>query len=342
MRALVLAAVVVTALLAPRAIAATAGEETGGIGLRLLEVPVAAKDDPRARIYIVDHLAPGEVITRQVEVSNSARSPHGVALYVGAATVEDGVFAGAEGSTANDLSRWSSVTPSMIDLDAGETRTAVVTISVPDDAAPGEQFAVVWAEASSDAATGAVIQLSRVGIRLYVSVGPGAAPAPDFSVESLTPARSASDEPMLTATVRNSGGRALDVEGTLMLSNGPGGLSAGPFHLALNATLAVGDTRDLTIALDVRLPAGPWDATVELRSGVTERRGEARITFPDSGEGASVATSSDSRVSQLLTIGAAAVTITLGGAGIGAARRSRRRRAASPPRHLARRRAFSL
>ena len=272
---------------------ASAEDATGGIGLRLVEAPVTAKDDPRARIYIVDHLAPGTVIERRVEVSNSTSSSHRVVLYPSAAAIADGVFVGAAADTPNELSRWSTVVPGAVDVGAGEKATAVVKVAVPVDAAPGERYAVVWAEARSAPAAG-VTQVSRVGIRLYVSVGPGAPAAPDFVVEALTPARSAEGNPIVTATVRNTGGRALDVSGTLVLSNGPGGLSAGPFPAELNTTLAVGDSRPISIALDGRLPAGPWDAVVSVRSGFTERAGKATITFPDAGVAAAVAVTRDS------------------------------------------------
>ena len=334
-RRLALTALVVTALSAATPATASAQDGPGGIGLRLVEAPLAAKDDPRARIYIVDHLAPGSVIERRVEVSNSTTSDHQVALYSSAATIEDGVFVGAEGDTANDLSGWTTVTPGTVDIAAGDKLTAVVEVAVPGDAAPGEQYAVVWAEARSAPTAGGVIQVTRVGIRLYVSVGSGAPPAPDFTVEGLTPARSAGGEPMVAATVRNTGGRALDVTGTLMMSNGPGGLSAGPFPAELNTTLAVGDTKDITIILDSRLPAGPWDAVVALKSGVTERRGEAAITFPAAGQGDSVGTSTGSGQQWLVVAGfvaggAAAVMLT-GLAGLSGLRRIRRSRAARRP-----------
>lgn len=324
-----LIAFAITAVATATPATATAQEDPGGIGLRLVEAPVAARDDPRARIYIVDHLAPGTVIERRVEVSNSTTSTHRVALYSSAATIEDGVFVGAEGNTANELSRWTTVTPGTVDIAAGDKLTAIVKIAVPDDAAPGEQYGVVWAEARSDPAAGGVTQVSRVGIRLYLSVGSGGAPAPDFTVEALTPARSGEGEPMVTATVRNTGGRALDVTGTLMMSNGPGGLSAGPFPAELTTTLAVGDAKDITVTLDERLPAGPWDAVVALKSGVTERRGEATITFPETGEAAAVATVRDSTPGWPIIGGAAALVLFLGLIGMGHVRRTRRRRAGS-------------
>lgn len=60
-------------------------EVVGSVGLRLTEVPASARDDPRAQLYIVDHLAPGTVIHRQIEVSNTTASSQRVALYAAAA-----------------------------------------------------------------------------------------------------------------------------------------------------------------------------------------------------------------------------------------------------------------
>ena len=73
------------------------------------------------------------------------------------------------------------------------------------------------------------------------------------------------------------------VSGTLQLSAGPGGLNAGPFPATLGVTLGIGDTEPITIALDKRLPAGPWNAQITLKSGLLERSAEASITFPDIG-----------------------------------------------------------
>ncbi len=125
--------------------------------------------------------------------------------------------------------------------------------------------------------------MSRVGIRLYVSVGPGGAPAPDFTIDSLTAIRSPDGQPTVLATVRNTGGRALDMSGTLQLAAGPGGLSAGPFTATLGTTLAIGDTEGVTFVLDKQLPAGPWDARITLLSGLLAHSAHATITFPIAG-----------------------------------------------------------
>jgi hypothetical protein len=44
----------------------------------------------------------------------------------------------------------------------------------------------------------------------------------------------------------------------------------------------------VTVALDKSLPAGPWKATLKLRSGRIVRTSEGTITFPAAGQGAPV------------------------------------------------------
>ena len=288
-------------------------ESPGGIGLRLLDAPVSAKDDPRARLYIVDHLAPGTVIERRVEVTNTTDAPQEVVLYPAAASIDEGTFVGGPGRDRNDLSSWTSVTPGTATVAAAGKETALVRISVPDDAAPGEQYGVIWAEArSSQDRDGGVEQVSRVGIRLYVSVGPGGAPAADFEIEELTAGRSAEGDPTVSATVRNTGGRALDMKGTLQLTEGPGGLTAGPFPVDLGSTLAIDDSGSVQVVLDDRLPAGPWHAVLNLESGLTERSAEATLTFPAAGTAAPVAVTEDSEASWPLVLGGGALVVLLG------------------------------
>jgi hypothetical protein len=257
-------------------------DDLGGIGVRLLDKPADAGEDPRALLYIVDHLAPGSVISRSIEVTNTTSESAAVSMYAAAAGIEDGHFVVADGHTPNDLTTWSTVLPAMKDLRAGGAVTVTVTINVPPDAAAGERYGVVWAEVRSSAASG-IVQVNRVGIRLYVSVGPGAPPAANFTIDSLTAQRSPGGLPTVLATVHNTGGRALDLAGSLELLNGPGGLSAGPFPVSPGFTLAIGASGQVTIALDERVPDGPWDATLTLHSGLLERSASASIIFPDSG-----------------------------------------------------------
>jgi CheY-like chemotaxis protein len=269
-------------------------EATGSIGIRLVDAPATAREDPRAQIYIVDHLAPGTAITRRIEVSNTTGGNARLRLYAAAASIDKTSFLGAAGDTVNDLSTWTSVVPGEPDVPAGGKLTATVTIAVPADAAPGEQYGVVWAEArSAPSAGGGVTQVSRVGIRLYVSVGPGGAPAAAFSIDTLTARRSADGEPTVVAAVHNTGGRALDMNGSMELRNGPGGLNAGPFPASLGTTLAIDATEPVTIVLDKALPAGPWDARITLRSGLLEESAVANLLFPAAGSSVTVNTTSE-------------------------------------------------
>ena len=269
------------ALLLALAATGSAHAVGGGVGLRLLDVPSAASGDPRARIYIVDHLAPGTVIHRRIEISNTTASGARVVLYPAAASLGRGSFLGAEGHARNELSTWTRVGPGASNIAAGKRMKAVVTIAVPRDAAPGERYGVVWAEVrSAPPGASGITQVNRVGIRLYLSVGPGGRPAPDFTINALTTTRTPEGQPAVIAKVHNTGGRALDMSGTLRLGAGPGGLNAGPFPATLGTTLAIGATERVTIPLDKRLPAGPWKARVDLHSGLVKRHAQATITFP--------------------------------------------------------------
>src|SRR4051794_3579348 len=64
----------------------------GSIGLRLVDVPAGDSGDPRARIYIVDHVVPGTVIDRRIQVANTTTDPAHIALYPAGAAIANGSF----------------------------------------------------------------------------------------------------------------------------------------------------------------------------------------------------------------------------------------------------------
>jgi hypothetical protein len=273
----------------PNAPPARISADPGHLGVRLLDAPTDTRDDPRAQQYVVDHLAPGAVIKRRVEISNTTTAPMNVAVYPSAASIEGGTFLGADGHTANELSTWTTLSHDVVEIAPGARTENMVTVSVPADAAPGERYAAVWAEIRTPGDSG-VILVNRVGIRMYVSVGAGNAPASSFAIDTLTAQRAPDGLPLVTAQVHNTGGRALDMSGTLSLTDGPGSLSAGPFPAQLGSTLAPGQSAAVTISLDRQLPAGPWNAGLTLKSGLLEESVEARIQFPsDPGSEAPVA-----------------------------------------------------
>lgn len=300
MRLLLLALALVAGVLTPAVgvpSAAAAPQDdrpVTGIGVRLVDVPTSAADNPRARSYIVDHVKPGAVIERRIEVVNHTGGDGRVAVYPAGATITEGGFTGASGHTQNEVSGWTSATPKALELGPEERSFVKVTITVPADAVRGEKYGVVWAETTTTPTTpGGLTQVSRVGIRVYLSVGPGGAPPTDFEIVSLTGIRDENNVAAIQASVRNTGERALDLNGTLNLSKGPAGLSAGPFPVPVGTTLGIGESAPVLVPLDAQLPNGPWLAKITMTSGITERTAQATLTFP-SGPGTGIGVPPDS------------------------------------------------
>ena len=279
------------AVMAPGAgaVADSAPPAPGVIGVRLLDAPVSRAADPRALIYIVDHLNPGAVIHRRIQVSNTTTERASVSVYAAAAQIAGGAFNGAPDRTPNDLTSWTSTDRTTVALAVNEAQPVTVTITVPPDATSGERYGIVWAEVRSPSTSaGGVTVVNRVGIRIYLSVGEGAEPAAAMHIDSLAAGRTDGGQPVVTARVRNTGSRALDVGGNLSLTDGPGGLNGGPFPVKVPTTLRPGETGTVTATLDPALPAGPWKAHLELKSGLLTESADATLTFPDS-PGASTA-----------------------------------------------------
>lgn len=291
--------------------AGPAPSEEGGIGIRLLDVPVDAQNDPRARSYIVDHVMPGSTIERRVEVVNTTDSTQKVRVYPGAGTIEDGAFVFAGEDVETELTTWTSVNDPKLDLGPGEQAEVLVTIDVPSDAPEAEQYGVVWAEIRTPAGDGNTIQASRVGVRIYLSVGPGNGPPAAFEIGSLTAGRDTEGRPEVTAEVTNTGGRAVDVIGSLTLDNGPSGLSAGPFSVVTGTTIAPGESAPVAVALDEDLPDGPWEATLTLKSGLLTEEATATLQFPESGQSTEVETDQGPGLLRLAVLGAALVLIAV-------------------------------
>ncbi|MEW1914446.1 peptidase [Kitasatospora sp. NPDC085895] len=334
-----------------------AARSTGGsIGLKLLDAPRDREADPRAHMYIVDHLAPGTVIHRRLQVTNTSDTDQRVDLYAGSAEIDGGTFTAEPDRTPNELTTWVSVddcaarkTASAAPGECGTARedgasgppaprslvrdvpahgTAVVDVSVrvPPKASAGERYAVVWAQVAGTAdPAGNVRVVNRVGVRIYLDVGPGGEPPSDFRIGEVTPARAPDGTPEVVATVRNTGARALDMTGSVSVSEGPGSLSAGPFPVNLGTTLGIGDTGRVTVLLDRQLPAGPWKVRLTLASGMVRHTVTATVTFP-AGSAAGAPVTPDAVDSASMAPGISAVAlavVVLAAFGYGVVRRRR-------------------
>jgi hypothetical protein len=260
------------------------GAATGlhGIGIRLLDASVERRDDPRARLYIDDHLRPGTSITRHVQVSDYTAKPVHLKLFAVASSIDDAGWQVADDGTRNELTSWMRVTPSEVDLQPGRSATVTVDIEVPAGASKGERYATVVAEMPPPArSAGKTVRVAtRVGVRVYLDVGPGGEPASDFTISTLTAARQPDGTPSVSAQVTNTGDRALDLGGRLTLGDGPGGLRAGPYDVQVPRTLGIGETGDVVVLLDKQTPAGPWLARMSLRSGYVRHAVTGTLSFP--------------------------------------------------------------
>jgi hypothetical protein len=264
------------------AIRAPAGSPAGdSFGVQLVDIPVSEAGDPRALAYIIDYLPVGTVIHRRIKITNEEQKTAHFAVYADAAQIANGTFTGETGATPNELTGWISLQHPAVTLRAGASVTDLVTIKVPQVATGGEHYAVIWVQQSALAheATGiAINEVSRVGIRVYLAVGRGGAPPTKFTITSVTGHRSAAGLPSIAAHVDNTGGRAVDLSGSVRLTAGPGGTSAGPFS-ARGVTLAPGQSGNVTFAPPKSLPNGPWRASVSLLSGITTVTATASVQF---------------------------------------------------------------
>jgi hypothetical protein len=252
------------------------------VGIRLLEAPANRRDDPRARTTIVDFVKPGTSFTRKLEATNGDPRTINVKLYVRAAHLQNGSFI-LDDKNPNEVTDWVTITPSTGVIPAGGRIPATVKVAVPASAPAGEYYGAMIVERPAPT-TGAGARLaSRAALAIYLSVGSGGEPASDFTVTTLTASRNPDGSAVVSAQVKNTGGRALSISGTLKLSNGPGGLSAGPFPAKLGTVVAIGEAEPVTVVLDKALPAGPWKATLTLRSGRIVRTSQGTITFPQAG-----------------------------------------------------------
>jgi hypothetical protein len=283
-RTLVLAALAAGAI-APAAFglpALAASNPPGSIGIRLDTIPKNQQNIQRDRAYIVRYMRIGTTVHAAVSVSNTTRSVQHVSVYAGAASVVKGAFTFGAGAAPNELTTWTHLSTPVVVLRPFTLKRVTVTISVPRNASKGERYGVIWAQISGHG-PGNVTEVNRVGIRMYINVGPGGAPPAGFSVGKLIAARSASGQPEAVAQVINTGGVALDLSGTLRLTHGPGGIDTRPLQLGSAVTLAPGATVQVTVPIGSKLPRGPWHAVLRLRSGLIKHSTRATLTFPAPG-----------------------------------------------------------
>lgn len=273
------AAAVTLVLVAATADEVAPSQPPNSIGIRLADVSEGQEDDPRAKGAIIAHVQPGGRVTRHLDVVSTLDRPVEVEVYGGNGVINGGDFA-PDNRDRPGVADWVSVSSPRLSLEPMGVEQVEVAIDVPTGAPLGEQYGYVWVE--PPASEGEISIANRVGMRVYLSVGTGEEPPVDFRIGSVTAAKDSDGVPVVNARLRNTGGRALDISGDLSLSEGPAGLTAGPFPFDDLVSLRPGDIGDITFRLDPELPNGPWLATITAQSGLLERTAEAEISFPSS------------------------------------------------------------
>ncbi len=278
--ALVFPIAILAAGIQPALAQATNPPVVTGVSIQLMEIQAAQQNDPRASVSIVDRLAPGSSVDRRIQIRNGSDTARTVRVYTTAARIVGGSFVG-EATEQNDLARWTTTDQTAIDLGPNVTADLTVSIDIPSDAPEGEQYAAIWAEVQSAPDPGTnVVSTTRAGLRVYLAVGAGNGVAPDFTIDSLIANRSTDGNPTAQANVTNTGGRAIELAGSIALAAGPGGLSAGPINIDSTTSLAPGESGQITVTLDASLPAGPWDATLTLTGAAVTHDRTEQLTFP--------------------------------------------------------------
>jgi hypothetical protein len=268
-------------VLSPAATALALPAPGPAFGARLYDVPVIDAHNPRAQRYIVDFLHPGMVIHRRILILNQEPQRSRFSVYPDAAQIAHGAFVGDAGQTRSELTGWITIQHPVVRLAPRASTLDMVTIRVPSQATGGEHYGVIWVQqtASARSATGtAILEVARVGIRIYLAVGHGLPPT-KFVITSLAGHRSRHGQPYLVAKIHNTGQRAVDINGELRLTDGPGGITAGPFQEQQVVTLAPGQYGNVIFVAGKLLPDGPWHATVTLVSGLNTSAAQSTIQF---------------------------------------------------------------
>ena len=303
----------------------------GSVGIRLVAVAGASPRNPLASSYVVERLAPGTRLTRQVEIDNDTARSVDVSVYPAAATVVRGSFTFASGRSGNELSGWTSVRHDVVHLARGSEAFDTLTIDVPSSASSGERYAVLWAQVSAPpAVAGGITLVNRVGVRMYLSIGPGGAPPSNFAIGPLTAERSSTGGSVVVTNVHNSGQGTLDLSGNLVLTHGPDGLRAGPILATLGTLLAPGASEPVAVQLGSALPRGPWQADLGITSGSLERSAIATITFPRSSGAAKSPRATGLSTLALVTVALFVVVVMAALALLRSRRRRSRRRRLVP------------
>ncbi|MDG4786355.1 hypothetical protein O7626_10510 [Micromonospora sp. WMMD1102] len=313
---------VVAGLLAPMPVSAAgaapppyaAPDSSGTLEIRAAGASGGESTDPGGSPRLTLHAKPGQSVERWVEVVNPSRVRQQVTVYPGAAAIENHAFTFANGRSGNALSGWTRVQTPGFRLAPKAKKSVRIQIRVPKNAARGERYAVLWAQIGSAAAgtaERAATQVRRSGLRVYLNVGTGKEPQPNFEIVGMRAEQTARGMPVVVAELRNNGLRAVNPQGTLRLSTASGPAPSGAFTALGGVTIAPNSTGLMTVPLHGELPSGPWDVEFAVASGAVLRESKATLSLPGAPAAATPDEADSDGVPVLLLVSAGALLLVL-------------------------------
>ena len=206
--AAILCALLVALLMAPLAV--SAGGTVGG------SPAYPREDNPRTPSIFIHELEPCEQATDGVEVSNTTDDTATVGLFaVDGRVASGGSFACAQNEEDRDRAgAWLELEQDEITLEPNQTEVVDFTITVPEDATPGENnacIAIQQIDDDPDITSGGIALRTRSAIRVALTV-PGDLEKELAFTDVKLKAEQDQDEATISTSLRNNGNVSLDTD----------------------------------------------------------------------------------------------------------------------------------
>lgn len=214
-------------------------------------------------------LAQGETQQVQVEVRNTGTADGDAYLYLADVTtrVNGGMSVGLAGEPVNGPARWIDFSEETLPLAAGATFTQTLTISVPDDATPGEHLTSIVIQDAGDLADSdsdvMLRTVSRQALGILVTVPGPVTAALEIGAAGNT---TVGDHSVVTFQATNSGNVRLRTTGEFTLADTDGQeVFSTPVEYS---SIYAHTSATLEVPLDVLLEPGDYTASLQLEDNV--------------------------------------------------------------------------